>query len=243
MLRGLFSGPPGPYVCGYRGDFHMSVLGHDLDNFSEEFQSSAGPGLSLKELRHDLRQPLTAVRLLVDTMLSTTRVPPEAAMMLDRVQEQTDWMLELLGSDLDQQPEVAIVDLADIVHSPCLATPTGAAYRMRIHARHQVTVLVDPVGLRRVVWNLLDNARRAVAKGGEVDVRVRERGRDALLEVADSGPGFGHLPPQHGLGLIGVRRFAERFGGDFAVGTSSLGGALVTLRLPLMPSGDVPCGR
>ena len=222
----------------------MSVLGHDLDNFPEAFQSSAGPhGLSLKELRHDLRQPLTAVRLLVDTMLSTTRVPPEAAVMLDRVQQQTDWMLQLLGSDLDQQPEVSVVDLADIVQSPCLATPTSVPYRVRIHAKHHVSVLVDPVGLRRVVWNLLDNARRAVAKGGEVDVRVRERGRDALLEVADSGPGFGHLPPQHGLGLIGVRRFAERFGGDFAVGTSSLGGALVTLRLPLMPDGDVHCGR
>ena len=162
--------------------------------------------------------------------------------MLDRVQEQTDWMLQLLGSDLDQ-PEVSIVDLADIVGSPCLATPTGAPYRVRIHARRHVTVLADPVGLKRVVWNLLDNARRAVATGGEVEVRVRQRGRDAFLEVADDGPGFGHLPPQHGLGLIGVRRFAQRFGGDLSIGTSSLGGALVTLRLPLMPSGDVHCGR
>ena len=222
----------------------MSVLGHGLDNFSEGLQSSAGPhGLSLKELRHDLRQPLTAVRLLVDTMLSTTPVPPEAAVMLDRVQQQTDWMLQLLGSDLDQQPEVSIVDLADIAQSPCLATPTGVPYRERIHAEHDVSVLADPVGLKRVVWNLLDNARRAVAKGGEVEVRVRQRGREALLEVADSGPGFGHLPPQHGLGLIGVRRFAERFGGDFSVGTSSLGGALVTLRLPLMSGGDVHRGR
>jgi signal transduction histidine kinase len=222
----------------------MSVLGHGLDNFSEGLQSAAGPnGLSLKELRHDLRQPLTAVRLLVDTMLSTTPVPPEAAVMLDRVQQQTDWMLQLLGSELDQQPEVSIVDLADIAQSPCLATPTGVPYRERIRAEHDVSVLADPVGLKRVVWNLLDNARRAVAKGGEVEVRVRHRGRDALLEVADSGPGFGHLPPQHGLGLIGVRRFAERFGGDFLVGTSSLGGALVTLRLPLMSGGDVHRGR
>ena len=242
MLRGLFCRPPGPYVCGYRGDFHMSVL-DDLDNFPEAFQSSAGPhGLSLKELRHDLRQPLTAVRLLVDTMLSTTRVPPEAAVMLDRVQQQTDWMLQLLGSDMDPQPEVSIVDLADIAQSPCLATPTGVSYRERTHAEPDVAVLADPVGLLRAVWNLLDNARRAVADGGEIEVRVRQRGRDALLEVADSGPGFGHLTPEHGLGLIGVRRFAERFGGDFSVGTSSFGGALVTLRLPLM-RGDVPRGR
>ena len=200
-------------------------------------------GAVAEGLRHDLRQPLTAVRLLVDTMLSTTPVPPEAADMLDRVQQQTDWMLQLLGSDLDQQPEVSIVDLADIAQSPCLATPTGVSYQERVHAEHDVSVLADPVGLKRVFWNLLDNARRAVATGGEVDVRVRQRGRDALLEVADSGPGFGHLPPQHGLGLIGVRRFAERFGGDFSVDTSSLGGALVTLRLPLMSVGDVHRGR
>ena len=221
----------------------MSVL-DDLDNFPEAFQTSARPhGQALNELRHDLRQPLMAVRLLVDTVVSTMPVSPEAAMMLDRVQQQTDWMLLLLDSDLDRQPEVSIVDLADIVHSPCLATPTGAPYRVHIHARHRVTVLADPVGLRRVVWNLLDNARRAVSTGGQVEVRVRHRGRHAFLEVADDGPGFGHLPPQRGLGLIGVRRFAERFGGELSIGTSSLGGALVTLRLPLMPSGDVHCGR
>ena len=166
-----------------------------------------------------------------------------ASSIIDRVQQQTDWMLLLLASDLDRQPDVSIVDLADIVHSPCLATPTGAPYRVRIHARHHVTVLADPVGLRRVVWNLLDNARRAVSTGGQVEVRVRHRGRHAFLEVADEGPGFGHLPPQQGLGLVSVRRFAERFGGEFSIGTSSLGGALVTLRLPLMPSGDVHCGR
>lgn len=176
-------------------------------------------------------------------MLSTTRVPPEAVVLLDRVQQQTEWMVQLLGSDMDQQPEVSIVDLADIAQSPCLATPTGVPYREHVHAEHDVSVLVDPVGLTRVVGNLLDNARRAVATGGDVEVRVRQRGREALLEVADSGPGFGHLPPQHGLGLLGVRRFAERFGGDFSVGTSSLGGALVTLKLPLMRDGAAPRGR
>jgi signal transduction histidine kinase len=65
-------------------------------------------------------------------------------------------------------------------------------------------------------------------------VRVWAEDRDGVLEVADSGPGFGHLPPQHGHGLVGVRRFAERFGGAVVFGTSSLGGALVTLRLPLL---------
>ena len=104
-------------------------------------------------------------------------------------------------------------------------------------------VLVDPVGLKRSVWNLMDNARRAVANGGRVEVSVRRQRRDAVLDVADSGPGFGRLEAQQGHGLVGVRRFAERFGGDFSTGTSALGGALVTLRLPLAFGGAVGSGR
>jgi signal transduction histidine kinase len=104
-------------------------------------------------------------------------------------------------------------------------------------------VLVDPVALKRCAWNLMDNARRAVADGGRVEVSVRRHRHDALLEVGDSGPGFGRLRAQQGHGLVGVRRFAARFGGDFRVGTSDLGGALVTLRLPLARGRLASCGH
>ena len=77
----------------------------------------------------------------------------------------------------------------------------------------------------------------------DVEVHVRRHHHDAVLEVADSGPGFGGLPTQHGHGLVGVRRFAKRFGGDICVGASSLGGALVTLRLPLALGHAASCGQ
>jgi signal transduction histidine kinase len=93
-------------------------------------------------------------------------------------------------------------------------------------------VLVDPVGLRRSVRNIIENAVRAVGTHGSVEIRVRRSGAEALLEVADSGPGFGKLAPQQGLGLLTVRRFVEQSSGRFAVSTSRLGGALVSLRLP-----------
>ena len=79
----------------------------------------------------------------------------------------------------------------------------------------------------------MDNAKRAVSGGGRVQVRVWPDDRHGVLEVGDSGPGFGRLAPRHGHGLVGVRRFLERFGGELACGTSPLGGALVTMRLPL----------
>jgi two-component system sensor histidine kinase MprB len=199
--------------------------------------------LSAQELRHDLRQPLTAVSLLVDAVVTITGIPPEVAGVLKQVQQQTDWMVELLRSTEVEQPEVAVVDLAEAVEGPCSATPEDAPYEVRFDKRDEAYVLVDPVALKRSVWNLMDNARRAVADGGTVEVRVRRQPRDVVLEVADSGPGFGGLAPHHGHGLVGVRRFAERFGGDFSAGSSSLGGALVTLKLPLAFGGAVDCGR
>ena len=187
----------------------------------------------MREFRHDLRQPLATVGLLVDSALSTMDLPPEALDMLGRVRQQTDWMVELLRSTEGDEPEISVVDLADAVEGPCLATPVGVPYDVTFVKVDGTGVLVDPVGLKRSAWNLMDNARRAVARGGTVEVRVGRHHRDAVLEVADSGPGFGRLPTQQGHGLVGVRRFAKRFGGDICVGASSLGGALVTLRLPL----------
>ena len=213
----------------------------DLDGYTRSESGCALDDLALRELRHDLRQPLATVRLLVDVVSATTGLPPEAVGALDRIQDQTDWMFELLrGADLEL-PE--IVDLAEVVEGPCLATPEGVPYDVSFVKEEGTDVLVDRVGLQRSAWNLMDNARRAVAGGGSVEVLISRHRRDALLEVSDSGPGFGRMPTQSGHGLVGVRRFAERFGGDLRVGASSLGGASVTLRLPLVPRQPASCGR
>jgi signal transduction histidine kinase len=50
--------------------------------------------------------------------------------------------------------------------------------------------------------------------------------------VRDSGPGFGNIPAQQGLGLTTVRRFAAENAGRLDVEQALLGGAELTLRLP-----------
>jgi len=184
-------------------------------------------------LRHDLRQPLATVNLLVEAITSSCGLPADVVARLRQIQNQTAWMGRLLCSDQDSGDPVAVVDLADTVAGPCSTTPPGAPYVVRFDKFDVARVLVDPVGLERTARNLMDNATRAVSGGGKVEVQVWAENRRGVLEVADNGPGFGHLPPQHGHGLVGVRRFAERFGGALECGTSSLGGALVTLHLPL----------
>jgi two-component system sensor histidine kinase QseC len=187
---------------------------------------------ALLRLRHDLRQPLAAIRWSVDAVDGADDMPVHLSTALDQIGRQARWMERLLAEVLDAPAQVVVVDLADALADCCSTAPPSAPYDLSFTKVGEVPVLVDPVGLERAARNLMDNAIRAVAAGGKSDVKVRARGPRGVLEVADSGPGFGGLSPRQGHGLVGVRRFVERFGGDLAYGTSALGGALVQLSLP-----------
>jgi signal transduction histidine kinase len=184
-------------------------------------------------LRHDLRQPLASMTFLVDSVMSTESLPPQVEAALVEVLREAQWMGRLLRSTEDENESVAVVDLSRSLEGQCTPAVGPAPYDVEVTGHERTPVLVDPVGLERAVRNVLDNAKRAVSGGGRVEVRVWPEEQHGLLEVADSGPGFGRLAPRHGHGLVGVRRFVERFGGELACGTSPLGGALVTMRLPL----------
>jgi signal transduction histidine kinase len=99
--------------------------------------------------------------------------------------------------------------------------------------------------LRQVLVNLVRNASEAAGPGGEVRVRVGERGGAAELAVEDSGPGmdeevrarlfepfFTTKPKGTGLGLAVSRAIARAHGGELAAGSAAGGGARFELTLP-----------
>jgi signal transduction histidine kinase len=174
---------------------------------------------------------LAAIRWSVEAVNGTGDVPVHLSTIIEQIGCQASWMDRLLAGVLDE-PEVCVVDLGESVAGSCSVAPPSAAYAVSFSRESDIPVLVDPLGLERAARNLMDNAMRAVAAGGRIEVTVSRSRRAGVLQVADSGPGFGALSPRHGLGLIGVHRFAERFGGNLACGTSALGGALVQLSLP-----------
>jgi signal transduction histidine kinase len=104
-----------------------------------------------------------------------------------------------------------------------------------------------------VVVNLLKNAIEA---GKKVEVALRASDSEAIIEVADDGPGLSvearaHLfepffttkPNGTGLGLPTSRRFMDAHGGTIEAETSPvLGGALFRLRLPIEIVDAAPVG-
>jgi signal transduction histidine kinase len=120
--------------------------------------------------------------------------------------------------------------------------------------RDDATVLADPERLVLALDAVLENAVEFTGDGDRIELSVQRHEREAAIVVADSGPGIpesqlksvfdrfsGGSPAgagahNFGLGLSIVRAVAEAHGGRVTAAQGPLGGAAVTLWLPLHDS-------
>ena len=139
------------------------------------------------------------------------------------------------------------IDLTRLIRDVCAAEALAGARVRAVLPPSEVRIDGDPLRLTQALRNLLANASTHGA--GEIVVRLRldETGRDAVVEVADDGPGVppGELgrifdvgvrlddaEPGSGLGLAVVRAIVEGHGGSVRASTSPEGGAVFTIALP-----------
>jgi signal transduction histidine kinase len=210
----------------------------------------------LANASHELRSPLTRIRMGLELMGGQQPSPAFRAEILRNIAELDQLVDEiLLASRLDaREADVGTVEVVDLVG---LAAEECA----RVDADLDVGASPDSVDVsgvsklvRRAIRNLLENARRYSM--GDVSVEVLRRQGHAEVRVSDHGPGvppsqrerifepFYRLPGASeraggvGLGLSLVRSIAGRHNGtvhceDRPDGAS---GACFVLRLPISPS-------
>jgi signal transduction histidine kinase len=203
----------------------------------------------LANASHELRSPLTRIRMGVELMGNAGGSAAKAE--ISRNIGELDQLIEeiLLASRLDaKEADLGTVEAVDLVG---LAAEECA----RTQATLDVEVSAVPVPgvaklLRRVVRNLLENARRYGA--GEVTLTIRPLEGFALVQVSDRGPGvpeallerifepFYRLPGTSereggvGLGLALVKSITLRHGGTVQCRNQQGGGACFEVRLPLV---------
>jgi two-component system, OmpR family, sensor histidine kinase AdeS len=109
----------------------------------------------------------------------------------------------------------------------------------------------DGARVRQVIAAVLSNACRYAALSGAIAIKTRIEGTDAVLEVADNGPGIAEETRERafdrfwraeqsrnretggsGLGLSVVRAIAEAHSGTASLENRAQGGVCFTLRLP-----------
>ncbi|MGC1679089.1 MAG: CheR family methyltransferase, partial [Candidatus Binataceae bacterium] len=219
-------------------------------------------------LAHELRNPLTPIRLGIELLRSKAEEP--AIRQLNIMERQVARLIRLVDDLLDiariERDHVELrkepVDLADVVNSAievCRHHIDGRHHRLVLSLPAQpVWVMADHVRLEQVASNLLSNAAKYTVDGGEIAVNLERLGDDAVLAVRDNGIGIKpELLPQLfemffqadasldrtsgglGIGLSVTKRLVELHGGRIEGQSDGLGkGSKFTVILPMLGHGD-----
>ncbi|MFC4563731.1 sensor histidine kinase [Nocardiopsis mangrovi] len=214
----------------------------------------------VSDVSHELRTPLSNLRGWLEAAQDgVAELEPERMTMLIKetllLQRIIDDLQELALADagkLRLTPEpVDVRDLVEQVVASHRLRAESAGLRLVTDAA-DVPMVADRARLLQAIGNLVGNALRHTPAPGTVTVRARGEGRDAVIEVADTGVGISpeDLPQVFsrfwraeksrnrrtggsGLGLAIVRNLTELHGGTAEAASTVGEGSVFTLRLPL----------
>jgi signal transduction histidine kinase len=212
----------------------------------------------LADVSHELRTPLAVIQGNLEALLDG--VYAADAEHIGPILDETK-VLERLIDDLRtlSLAESGALPLHREATDPrVLLEDVAAAHRARAAAAKVELVVrapgdlapidIDPVRMRQVISNLVDNAIRVLADGGTITLKAREAARDLQIEVVDDGPG---IPPEllptvferftksassrgSGLGLAIARALVTAHGGSISAGPGPGGrGTSIVITLPL----------
>jgi signal transduction histidine kinase len=193
------------------GRDEVARLSDSFNEMADHLQLSAERRREVEALRrnliawtsHDLRTPLTAIRVRVEALHDGLVTEPEN---VDRYYKAIRADVIALGTLIDDLFELAQLDaggpalemmpssLADLI-SDCLESFLPLAGQRQVNLVGEVARAVDPVLMNpgkigRVLGNLVENALRHSPPGGLVTIRAARVEGAALVSVEDGGPGF-----------------------------------------------------
>jgi two-component system sensor histidine kinase KdpD len=209
---------------------------------------------------HDLRTPLASIKASVTSLLDEEAAHDRVQRdeLLHTVLEETDRLNRVVGNILDlakaragaMAPAKEPTAIDEIVESVVHRMSDRLRHvRVRTAFRDDLPeIRVDPVQIDQVITNLLENAARFTAPGGEVLVSVAPWRGGIRVRVADEGPGVpqeerervfepfyrrddGHRTGS-GLGLAIARAIVLAHGGRIWIEGTPAGGAAVVFELP-----------
>lgn len=218
-------------------------------------QQLSAVGQLAASVAHEVRNPLTSIKMLVEAALRAHNPKPFSRENLEIVHAEISRLERTVQGFLDFARPAALqrqsCDLRDLV-ARALEVVGARMRQQRIQVDFQapcapVVCSVDPQQLYTVLVNILLNALDAMPAGGFLEAGMTADGAQGVrLSIADSGQGISEnifdvlftpfvstKPTGTGLGLSICRRVVEEHGGRISACNRPRGGACFTIELPL----------
>jgi two-component system OmpR family sensor kinase len=217
----------------------------------------------LRRLDHELKNPLTTIRLGIANLQGSNRLQADEVGTVERIAHQMQRLHGLVEdlrrlAELDEahldRTRTSLPEILEESVSLAQSTPELAARAVNMQLQQVPWPVAHVWGDRDLLVvafrNLVENALKFTAANDQVEIRAAEDGRHAVVEVADTGPGIApdEVPhvfdelfrgrnarelPGSGLGLALVKRIVSLHGGRVDVRSRIDQGTVVRVSLPL----------
>jgi signal transduction histidine kinase len=221
------------------------------------------PRQSLQEILHDLRSPLTVIRLYAELLAEHARKgEPPVADHVQNLRAEIELMESLLDVDGESRSAVRLrrrrrerFDLVKLLGSLANTYRLAHSERLRIEfiaESPELPIVADALAVQRAFRNVLDNAVKYTPSGGQVRIRAGRSGPQAFVVISDTGVGMSAGEQQRafefsfrgqaarasgaagsGVGLGLTRDLLEPQGGRISLASDPGRGSEVTILLPV----------
>jgi len=229
--------------------FHWFFSATDVANALQDKKVDTQKNL-IRVLGHEIRNSLTPMSSLADTLLSQDTLPEtQVRKVLERIRRRSDRLLAFIGeySQLSRLPppqyqwlelSTLVKETAEMLHLPDTQIEYSGPER----------ACGDKDQLTHVLINLFKNARESFDNAPcQINVRLAFDDHNQIIEVIDNGPGFANLEnvltpfyttksTGSGIGLSLCAEIARNHHGELTVANNQSHGATITIVWPLIAS-------
>ena len=243
-----------PAPVSERGPDEVKTLAHAFNQMSTDLaRLDDDRALILAGVSHDLRTPLTRLRMGIEMAVADDATRNEMAADIEEMDRSIGQFLDFARADAGEP--AAPVDIAALLEELAgLYRQRGADVSVAPPAAGVSPLLtLRPKAIRRAVANLIDNALRHAGAAGPIELALAGAGSGAAIEVRDRGPGIPAADAERlklpftrletartdaigtGLGLAIVDRVARGHGGALDLLPRAGGGLIARIRLAGTP--------
>ncbi|KRB82959.1 histidine kinase [Sphingomonas sp. Root710] len=241
----LGANPQAPQITE-EGPAELRVTAHALNRMQQRLSAYLAERTNMiGAIAHDLRTPLARIAFRIEGAPDDIR---------ERVQADIEQMRAMIAATISFVRDTGSISVVEPVAlgrllDDLVGNEREIGRKAVLGAVEPIEVSGDPMALRRLFQNLIDNG---VAYGGGVEISLTRAGDEAEVRIADSGPGlpaaaleamfrpFERGEPSRnratggiGLGLSIARAIAQEHGGSLVLANRTGGGLVAICRLPI----------